>query len=388
MIFKKYNIFYILLMLLLFRALPVIAQSKVKADSIIKAGSLNIYDNPDEAISSGLSIYDDTNNSVIVRVRAMMLVSDAYSSKRDYQKALKFFLKASELSKQTTNTDLKIRILNKTAIKYQQLRVYDKAIQYLDEAEKLISASPVKDSTQMSLATNMMVRGVIYKEQLNCDIAISYFNKGIAICHKIKSISAQPILSIATYNMANCYTLMSDYGLAKANFLESIIYADSTNANSLKAFAQKGLAEVYTLEGNYSTAINVLESALGLSENVGDLILNREIYKGLSDNYLAVNQWDKYQSFHKKYVQAQLKIKESERNSISDSIEELKSIQAKKISHEKTYYTYAILVTGMLSLFSLFLVYRYQKRSRKSLRSLNNVVEKMKNEHGIAEFKK
>jgi len=387
MAFKLYNNFYLLLVLL-FSTLPVVAQKETQADSIIKVNSLNIYENPDKAITSGLGIYNDVKNTINSRVRAMIMVSDAYSSKRDYQKALKFFLKANELSKQTNNIGMQIRILNKTAIKYQQLRVYDKAIQYLDEAEKLIAISPVKDSTQIALATNLIVRGFIFKEQLNCDIAISYFNKGIAVCRKIKNMPVQPILSIATYNKGNCYTLMSDYVLAKQNFLESITYADSTNANSLKAFAQKGLAEVYTLEGNYNGAINILESALGISENVGDLILNREIYKGLSDNYLAVNQWQKYQSFHKKYVQVQLKIKESERTSISESIEELKSIQYKKISDEKTYYTWVIAVIGLAIFLLLVLLYIYQKRSLKSLRNLNGIVENMKKERGISNFKK
>lgn len=388
MIFKIYNNFYLLFMLSLLSALPANAQKETRADSIIKASALNIYENPDEAIISGLGVYNDTKNTINSRVRAMIMVSDAYSSKRDYQKALKFFLKANELSKQSNNVGMQIRILNKTAIKYQQLRVYDKAIQYLDEAEKLIAVSPVKDSTQIALATNLIVRGFIFKEQLNCDIAISYFNQGIAVCRKINSMPVQPILSIATYNKGNCYTLMSDYILAKENFLESITYADSTNANSLKAFAQKGLAEVYTLEGNYNGAINILESALGISKNVGDLILNREIYKGLSDNYLAVNQWQKYQSFHKQYVQAQLKIKESERTSISDSIEELKSIQDKRISDEKAYYIWAIMLTGLLIISFLFLLYSYQKRSLKSLKKLSDTVENMKNERGISEFKK
>ena len=377
MIYKLFNNFYILLTLIIFNVLPAVAQKETRADSIIRSSSSNIYENPDKAISSGLAIYDDDKNTLETRVKAMIMVSDAYSSKRDYQKALKCFLMANELSKQSNNVGMKISILNKTAIKYQQLKVYDKAIRYLDEAEKLIVAIPVHDSTQMPLATNLIVRGFIFKEQLNCDIAISYFRQGIAVCKQVKSMDTQPILSIATYNMGNCYTLLNNYGKAKESFNEALMYANKAKAKSLKAFAQKGLAEVYTLEGDYRGSISILESALEISKNVGDLILNREIYKGLSNNYLAINEWDKYQLYQKKYVQIQLDIKESERTSISDSIEEINALQNKKIHDEKMRYGWIIFIVATLAIMIIIFLVKFQIRSIKSLNQLKSNIEEM-----------
>lgn len=364
------------------------AQKKKEADSIIKSISGIIYENPEKAIRVGKEILNHPESSVTTKINSLILISDAYSSKRDYQKALKYFLQANELSRHIDYKYLKVRILNKTAIKYQQLKVYDKAIHYLDEATKLIGTNPDTDSLRLSLGINYVVRGFIYKEQLSCDIAIGYFNKGIETCKTIKTIGMQPTISIATYNRGNCYTLLSNYDAAKQSFKESIQYADSINAHSLKAFAQKGLAAVYTLEGNYTQAITLLEEALEISKNVGDLILNREIYKGLSDNYLAVNNWQDYQLYHKKYVQLQLKIKESERASISESIEEVSQLNHQKTVQARTYFYYAGLVIISLAILMTILLFIYHTRSRKSLQFLNDLVENMKKEGGIAKFKK
>mgnify|MGYP000524481483 CR=1 FL=1 len=85
---------------------------------------------------------------------------------------------------------------------------------------------------------------------------------------------------VAKYNKGNCYILMLNNKLAKQNFEEANQYAKDINALSLQAFALKGLAQVYTLEGNYQLAIQTLNNAILLSSSVDDLILNQEIYKG------------------------------------------------------------------------------------------------------------
>ena len=359
------------------------AQTEQQADSIIKASANDIYENPDKVIKAGENLHKNTSYSIKVRVQSLMVVSDAYSSKRDYQKALKYFLKAHELSKKSTDKRLQIRVLNKMAIKYQQLKVYDKAVQYLDEAEKLIREYPVIDSVRAALSVNYIVRGFIYKDQLNCDIAIDYFDKGIKECLKTESSGQQSSLSIATYNKGNCYILSAQYDLAKKNFLESIKYADELHANSLKAFSLKGLAQVYTLEGNYKESIIALNEALEISKSVGDLVLYKGIYSGLADNYLALNEWPNYHKYHKKYMQVQLELTESERKSISDSIDELSQVQEQKLSQLKEDYTYKFITVIVMALFTVFFIYRYHRRAKNSLNILTENIGKMKKEREI-----
>ncbi len=331
-------------------SLPLAAatfQTDPQVDSILKASVKIIYENPDEAISTGTKVYEEEAYSVDIRIRGLLLVSTAYSSKRDYQKALQFTLKAHEMVQGTTNELLQIQILTKLGNMYEQLKIYDKAIEYLEASEKRCLAYPHKDSIRFTLASNYFVKGFIYKERLNCEIAIDFFKKGIAQYKSLSKVNTLANASIAQYNLGNCYIMLNDYELAKTSFEASIHNAILAKAYSLHAFSQKGLAEVYTLQGNYSLAVMMLQQAKEISKEVGDLVLNLEIYKGLSENYLALNDWENYKIYRNKYLETQLKVKQSERSSVDDSLVKLQE----NTTEQTTYFKQRFLT--VLQIFSL-----------------------------------
>jgi tetratricopeptide (TPR) repeat protein len=184
---------------------------------------------------------------------------------------------------------------------------------------------------------------------------------------KVKSKPAYSVISIAKYNKGNCYILLSNNQLAIENFNQSYLAAKMLDAKSLQAFANKGIAQVYTLEGNYDGAIAKLNEALLLSNEVKDLVLNQEIYKGLSENYLATSQWEKFNIYHSKYQSIQKLIKESERKSISESLD-LKKIEITKKLTEETSKINLYLLTLFLGL--LLLVFFFSiiiKKKRKDI---------------------
>src|SRR5690606_26273350 len=147
------------------------------------------------------------------------------------------------------------------------------------------------------------------------------------------------------------YILLSELESAKRSFLKSIELAKTINTNSLEAFALKGLAEVYTIEGKYEEAIVVLNRAYTISKSVGDLVLNQGIYKGLSENYLAINDWDNYQTYHTRYLDTQLKLKQSERNTVSKSLDEIAKEQNAKLKQVAPKFYY-----GTIGLFGLIII--------------------------------
>lgn len=359
----------------------VCAQNKTYLDSLIRASTLEIYENPDKAIATGQSIFEDPKNNSKSKIRGLMLVSDGYSSKRDYQKSLEYVLKANQLSNQLNDDLLKIRILFKLAAQYQQLKIYDKAIAFLDESEKLSLSFPVRDSVRFLLGNNYVIRGFIYKEQLNCDIAINFFDKGLKEYAGIDEALTSANLSITYYNIGNCYVLMANNEAAKKSFTKSIAVARQVNAKSLEGFSLKGLAEVYTLEGKYNEAIGTLQEALIVSKSVGDLILNQGIYKGLSENYLAINEWEKYRKYHLDYLKTQLEVKESERKSVSISLDETMAVQESKLKAVIPNYNYGILTSILITIIVvIFFIFNYTKtqKSNLKLQELIDDLQKMK----------
>lgn len=357
------------------------AQSNIQLDSLIRASTLEIYENPDKAIAVGKSIFEDPKNTTKQKIRGLTLMSDGYSSKRNYQKSLETVLKAKQIANKIDDDLLKIRIVSKLAAQYQQLKIYDKAIAFLDESEALCLSFPVRDSVQFLLGNNYVIRGFIYKEQLNCDIAINYFQKGIKEYQKIDGSLMNANLSITYYNIGNCYILMANHAAAKKSFTESISIAHQINAKSLEGFSLKGLAEVYTLEGRYNEAIKKLDEALVVSKNVGDLVLNQGIYKGLSENYLAINEWEKYRNYHLDYLQTQLQVKESERKSISNSLDKSFANHHLILEESIPNYYYGI-ITSILICIVIVIIFIFNtikvKKSNLNLEKLINNLQKSK----------
>lgn len=349
-------------------------------DSILKASTVKIYDNPNESIDLGLSIFENTDYSIKIRTRALMLVSLAYTSKRDYQKALEYIVKADEFSKDLNNKVLQIQILFRTGILYQQLKIFDKSIDYLEKTEQMALLYPVKDSVGKYLANSYTVKGFIYKDNLNCDIALEFFEKGIREYKKLKNIEINTNLSIVYYNQGNCHTLLSEYEKAKTSFNQSITHAKLENANSLIAFAKKGLAEVYTNEGNYAEAVQLLETALETSKGVGDLILNSSIYNGLFENHLALNNWENYQKYYDLYSQTQLEIKTSERNSVSDSLDKNETEQEEKLATLHKQFKQKIIWAVVIILGVIILVIFLERKNRKSIKTLKNKIKNLQNQ--------
>lgn len=376
----KYGLYLTIFNLLM--VCSVYAQNTKKIDSIIKVASNEIYNNPDIAIKIGGEIVKNNEDNIEHRIKGYKLISDAYSSKRDYEKSLEFLIKASELLDQTNDKLLKINIINKTGIQYHQLKVYDKAMQYLDQAEQLISEYPIKDSIHVELGKNYMIRGFIYKEKLSCMIAINYIDKGIAEFRKGDKLEVTSKISIAIYNKGNCYLLLNKNKLALQCFNESVRMAKAVNAKSLVAFALKGSAKVYTLEGKHAEAIKALNEALNLSSEVNDLILNQEIYKGLAENYLAVNDWEKFTINQLKFIEVQKLIKDRERISVGESlgVKEVESKANRSELSNKFYYLLLVLLL-VLTLIVLFF-YVIIKRKSKEIEAIKRQIYILQNKKG------
>ena len=359
----------------------VCAQNYKKLDSILKTANNEIYSNPDIVIKIGEKVVKQAESNVDYKIKGYKLLSDAYSAKRNYEKSLEYLIKSSELLNLSHDKLLKINIINKTGIQYHQLKVYDKAIQYLDQAEELIAEYPYKDSVHVELGKNYIVRGFIYKEKLSCAIAITFLDRGIVELMKVKDkTDSSTKISIAVYNKGNCYLLMKNNKLALENFQQAAKIAKEVNAKSLEAFALKGSAKVFTLEGNNNEAIEALNKALDLSSGVNDLILNQEIYRGLAENYLALNQLSQFKIYQLKFIKTQKLIKDTERISVSESLGVKESeLNIKKIELSNKFY-YLLLILVLVLILVVLFFYVIVKRKRKEIKIIKDQIYLLQNQ--------
>lgn len=372
--------FFIVFFLVAF-TLQLVAQKNKTKKELLNIFSTELYKNPDKAIIIATILLEKSNDNVDEKIKAYKLISDAYSAKRDYEKAIGYLTKANELLHLTSNNLLKITISNKTGILYHQLKIFDKATQALDQAEQLILEYPIKDSIYSPLGKNYIVRGFIYKQKLNPDIAIEFFDKGINELKKVNLNDANPGISIAKYNKGNCYILLFEYDKARLNFKESFDCAAAINAESLKAFALKGLAKVEAIDGNHQKSIELLNEANQISATIDDLILNKELFVGLSAEYLALNQWDNFKATNKKVVATQTLINERERKSIESSLVNKESEIQTAFSASKPSLFGLIIFIISLALIGLFVFFYFKRKNTKQINELKDVILKLQNEN-------
>ncbi|WP_083478279.1 tetratricopeptide repeat protein [Lacinutrix himadriensis] len=380
--FKYHLLFYVFIL----SAVSIHADNfqKKQIDSLLAAGTKIVYENPDKSIEIAQSIFNSTTYSIESRTRALILACTAYTSKRDYKKALEHIIKAKEFSSKIDNKNLKIQILFMTGLQYQQLKIFDKSIEYMEEIEKESLTYPVRDSVGKILADSYLVKGFIYKDNLNCDIALEYFKKGILEYERLgSSVHNQ---SIGHYNKGNCYIILSDYDNAKESFNKSIELAKLENASSLVSFAEKGLAEVYTLEGKYEAAILLLQSALERAKNVGDLVLNLGVYKGLFENYLVLDESDKFQKYYELFSKTQLDIKKSERSSVSDSIKENSKNLNEEINQIQSQFKNRFKWLVLLIFIFIIILFFIERKNRNSIKTLQKKVESLQNTKSLTDL--
>jgi len=295
--------------------------AQTPSDSLLKKANFELYENPASAILIGERVLNDKKADQRDRIEALLLISTGYSSERNYAKSLEYAVQAAQLIPKIDNDAFKIIIYSRLGVQYQQLKIYDKAHSYLDKAIQVANNSKQKFKVHKLLGFNYAIRGMVYKEQMSCDIAQNYFNKSLYHYSKCAQESINYAnISVIVYNKGNCFLSLNQVDSARICFTDSYRYANNIKANSLKAFANKGLAEVNTLEGKYDTAIQLLLDASKMSEDVGDLVLNQGIYKGLADNYFVTNAIAQHEIYQRKYNETTQLIKKNDTKTINQFI--------------------------------------------------------------------
>lgn len=362
--FKQHIIFILVLGTLIS---PVTLRAQEVYDSLFSAAALLVFDDPDQAIALSKELIEQHKDKPERQIEALLITSNAYSSKRDYPKSLEYALKARDINLKRDDPVSQLKILNKIAAQYHSLGVNDKALEVLDEADGVFQMIPAKDSLWLIMGNNNAIRGFVYREQLSCDVAIDYYNRALEnYRNSPPDMRRVANSSVISYNKGNCYITLGNLDSAAVNFQRSEILAVDIGANSLQAFSLKGMAEVETMRGEYNDAIRTLERADSLNQSVEDQVLNVGIYRGLSNNYLALKDWNNFLRYEEKYRDASHKVRLSSRETIITLLEDYESEAAEQERKTKTQYGTGIflLVLGLLGTGFLMLKNEFSFRNK------------------------
>lgn len=277
-----------------------------------------LYVEPEKAISIAKTILSKEKKPDRI-ANIYMLISTAYIAKRDIDSSLYYMMRTSEMLNSNIKTITKVRILNTIGVQYQQMDLYDKALESFNKSEELIKTLPENDRDK-HFNQNFIdaVRGMIYRSQSNPEMAIKKFVPAINYLKTLKPEQRNNAnISVFSYNLAYCLLELKKPSQAQKYFEEAIFYGKKSNSKSLEAFAYKGMAENLYNESDFSKSLEFVKMAEILANDVSDLSLKEGIYKITCDNYLATNNWEQYKVYSEKLQQTRQKKQESELKSLS-----------------------------------------------------------------------
>ncbi|MGE8554261.1 MAG: tetratricopeptide repeat protein [Chryseobacterium jejuense] len=346
---------------------------------LIKKAKQEIYDNPDKAIHIGEQLLKK-DNDLKTSIEIYMLLSTSNVAKRNFDESLKYILKAKELSQKINDPKSQVSVLVSVAIQYQQMELFSKSLETLNEADQYLARIPEKTPEKyIETATSNAIRGMVYKSQSNSEIALEKFLISIDNFEKVPSKkTTYSNMSVVYYNIGYCYLNLNQIDNAEQAFLQSINYAKRNHAKSLEAFALKGMSEVHKQKHENQTSLNLLIKAENLSKNTGDIILNEGIYKEMADNYLAIRQQSLYQLYHKKYLEMSFKRKQNELTSINQVIDNHNKDTSIKSQKLKSQYHYmqilSFAIAGILIIVLLYCILKIRKQNKKFQKEIQQVI--------------
>lgn len=349
-------------------------------DSILlRKAKLEIYDNPDNTIKIGEQLLKKSHD-IKTSINLYMLLSTANIAKRNFEESLQYILKAKELSQKTNDARSQAGVLISVAIQYQQMELFNKCLETLNEAEQYIAKIPEKNPEKyIETAASYAIRGMVYKSQSNSEIALEKFLISIRNYEKVPiKKTTYSNMSVVYYNIGYCYLNLNEIDKAQKSFLQSVSYARKNYGKSLEAFALKGIAEIHKQRHENQTAISLLLKAEDLSKNTGDIILNEGLYKELAENYLAMGQQNLYQQFNKKHMEMRFKRKQNELKSINQVIDNHNKETALKSEKLKSHYRYikmaSVLLGCILIVLLLYSIIKIRKQNKKFHKEIQQMI--------------
>ena len=362
--------------------MPFAVKSQQEKDSVYESIQHLLYDNPDQAIAVAKKQIA-TETDIDKKIKYQLYLSKAYTAKRNSDESYKALLEAQKSLEATKNIQSKIDVLILIAIQYQQMELYNKSFEILDEADALCQQlEPEYDSQKYSwLGKSYAVKGIIYKSQGNNEIALEKFFNAIKNFEKApNSVPTNNNISVVFYNIGACYLNLKNFYNAEKYFQKSVEFAKKSDAQSLKAYALKGLGENYSAQNNPQKAIEMYESAALLSKNIGDLVLNEGIYKGLSDNYLRLGNFEKYNQNNELFKKAQFDKEQNELKSINSLLENLNNENQESQKSIKKNHALLNLLFILIALFGsgfmLFKAYQKNKINTENKKKLQEILTK------------
>lgn len=312
---KSNRIFHIICLLCVFLFDSGLKGQEASFQKKMKELELLIYNNPDQAIETGLKISQTVKpQNYVDFVSINLFLGEAYAAKQEYSKALFHGKEAYNKVKNTSHYTEQIKSLGFLANQYYVLQRDDQLNYYLNQSEQMLYKHNLPEEFRYLAGNVYFIRALNYKENLDCNFAITYFNKAINEYKFSKSPNKKVNLSVIYIQKAYCQLDFQQLDSAKSNFLKAYQISSKYQITENIVYAQLGLANVLTAKKQFRESI----TAINKIDSLYPHILNGEKFKSLSEIYLLMHDNNRYLYYVNNYVKIQHQINQRDIDYVTD----------------------------------------------------------------------
>lgn len=363
-------------LLVIFLLFGISQKAKAQGDLSLKLEKANslIYSDPEKSVALATEVYKNSPENSSLQLSSLIVLGTAYGEKINTEKSIESLLKAQKIAEVRKDYVNQARVLSLIGYQYQSLQMNEKTHSYLDQAEDIINRHALPDSLLYLRGNNYSIKASMYEETLGCDYAIEYFNKAINIYKKLKNNDiAKTNLCIGYLHKSLCFLEKSNIDSARVSLMESDrIIKQMKLADDVEISQQIAWARYHTLNKHHKRSITILNNILERAIKMPQVGLDMEIYRLLSQNYLAIDDIPQYNHFSYLYTETKKKFSEIEKKSITHIINKpAKNNNAGllKLSENK-FYILLITLCLIFSIILFFIIKSYRlKKKIKDFRS-------------------
>ncbi len=244
-------------------------------------------------------------------------IASAFLDIPDYYKAIDNGFKAIKLFEAIgERSDLLANILNNLGNAYQNLKEYDKAMEYYQQA--LAIQKELSDMNEIArmlnnIANIYVVKGEDEKDPLlkknDFTTALENYTKALSI---LETADDKDMIALVNSNIGNIYWALNDFPKALTYLNISLNTYKKIESRSGIASAYNNLAKHYQLQKNLAQSNAYALKALSLADSIHDSEQIQNACEYLSSNYYDLKQFEKSLLYYKRYITEREKLTDVE----------------------------------------------------------------------------
>lgn len=348
--------------LFLFACLKTFAQSTENKQ--LKRATDLLFSDPEKSAKISEKAFAEAKN-YNEKIKALSKLVNAQMVLGDISQVINNSSQGIKLSKEKNDTINQIRFLSMLGNQYQQLNMNTDAKKNLDEAENLINTVHLPQNLLFISGNVYNVKGIVFKNELNCEFAVKYFNKALEVYDKLPHeevvVTNKLLIDI---QKAVCLEALGSSKEAESIY-KSILNGDMRGIGYNKYFASLGLADIYMKRKEFDNADKILQSVNINEFKPYDAELTSLFYKLKAQSNYWKNDSKSYLYYFEKYNENSREILLSQ----SQIVSRLENIYDTNFSEKSSSTLMRNLTASLifLAIFILFIIFFHHKLKKDGI---------------------